>query len=139
MRKQQLLRNALRSIRGVEFSYHAPDISILEAVFALGDRRLASVLVAAYRNGARFDSWDEHFKQSAWEAAFATCGLDPAFYAHRLRSEDEVLPWGHIDMIVTEKYLKAEISRAHNAQLTRDCRDGCNGCFGECYADYCKV
>ncbi len=139
MRKQQLLRNALRSIRGVEFSYHAPDISILEAVFARGDRRLAPLLVAAYRNGARFDSWDEHFKLSAWNAAFTSCGLDPAFYAHRQRNEDEALPWGHIDMIVTDKYLKAENSRAHKEQLTRDCRDGCNGCFGECYADYCKV
>ncbi|MCE5236710.1 MAG: TIGR03960 family B12-binding radical SAM protein [Clostridiaceae bacterium] len=139
MRKQQLLRNALRSIRGVEFSYHEPDVSILEAVFARGDRRLASVLAAAYKNGARFDSWDEHFKRPAWEAAFASCGVDPAFYAHRQRDENEPLPWAHIDMLVTEKYLKAENRRAHEAELTRDCRLACNGCFGERCADYCKV
>ncbi len=139
MRKQQLLRSALRSIRGVEFSYHAPDVSILEAVFARGDRRLSKVLVSAYKNGARFDSWDEHFKLSAWEEAFLSCGIDPAFYAHRQRNEDEALPWEHMDMLVTSNYLKTENRRARACKLTRDCRENCNGCFGEYCADYCKV
>ncbi len=139
MRKQQLLRTTLRGIRGVEFSYHAPDVSILEAVFARGDRRLSKVLAAAHQNGARFDSWDEHFKLSAWEAAFLSCGVDPVFYAHRQRNENEALPWEHMDMLVTSNYLKAENRRAREAKLTCDCRVNCNGCFGEYCADYCKV
>ncbi len=139
IRKQQLLRNALRGIRGVEFSYHAPGVSILEAVLARGDRRLAGVLEEAYLNGARFDSWDEHFKLPVWEAAFRARGLTQAFYAHRQRDEGEALPWGHIDMLVTDRYLMMENKRAHEAKLTRDCRDGCNYCFGDVYADYCKV
>ena len=137
--KQKFLRAAMKGIRGAEFSYHAPDISVLEAVFARGDRRLADVLQSAHRHGARFDSWDEHYKQSAWDAAFAENGVDPAEYAHRRRVPGEPLPWGHIDMLVTEAYLARELSRANAAITTKDCRAGCNGCFGEKYADYCKI
>ena len=137
--KQKFLRAAMKGIRGAEFSYHAPDISVLEAVFARGDRRLADVMETAYRYGARFDSWDEHFKPEAWSTAFAENGLLPSDYAHRRREPGEPLPWGHIDMLVTEAYLMRELSRANAALTTRDCRSGCNGCFGEKYADYCKI
>ena len=75
--KQKLLKSALKGIRGVEFSYHEPDISVLEAVFARGDRKLADVLERAWELGARFDSWDEHFKLDAWNAAFEQTGVDP--------------------------------------------------------------
>ncbi len=139
IRKQQLLRGALKGIRGVEFSYHAPDISVLEAVFARGDRRLAGVLVHAYEHGARFDSWDEHYKPEVWRAALEECDVKPEYYAHRQRSTDEALPWEHIDMIVTREYLLKERENSMQALVTKDCRQGCNGCFGEKYADYCKA
>jgi hypothetical protein len=134
-----MLRDALKGIRGVEFSYHAPDISVLEAVFARGDRRLAGLLESAWRRGARFDSWDECFSKRAWDEAFTESGIDPAFYANRRRALDERLPWEHIDELVTVEYLKKEREAAYRASKTRDCRQGCNGCFGERYADYCKV
>ena len=137
--KQKLLRAALKGIRGVEFSYHEPDISVLEAVFARGDRRLADVLEKAWQNGSRFDSWDEHFKLEAWDGAFVSAGVDPDYYAHRRRSVDEALPWDHIDSIVTKDYLKKEYHAAAEAKVTKDCRLGCNGCFGERYATYCKI
>ena len=93
----------------------------------------------AYQSGARFDSWDEHYKPEAWSEAFETVGIDPSQYANRRRVPGEALPWGHIDMLVTEDYLKLELQRAHAAKTTKDCRKGCNGCFGEKYADYCKI
>ncbi len=139
IRKQQLLRSAFKGIRGAEFSYHAPDLSALEAVVARGDRRLGEVLLHAYKNGARFDSWDEHFKLSIWEDAFKQCGVDPAYYANRERELGEALPWEHIDMLVTRDYLERERSNAYQGSVTRDCRKGCNGCFGGKYADYCKI
>lgn len=139
VRKQRLLRDALRGIRGAEFSYHAPDVSVLEAVFARGDRRLAAVLESAWKRGARFDSWDERFDKSAWDAAFTENGVDPALYANRPRQVDEKLPWAHIDMLVTADYLKKEREAAYIASKTGDCRQGCKGCFGKKYADYCKV
>ncbi len=139
MEKQRLLRGALKGIRGVEFSYHAPDVSVLEGVFARGDRVLANVIEAAWNNGARFDSWDEHFKPGAWESAFEATKVNPADYAHRQRELNETLPWDHVDCIVTNEYLKKEYAAAMGASVTRDCRQGCNGCFGERYADYCKA
>ena len=139
IRKQQFLRGALKGIRGVEFAYHAPNLSVLEAVVARGDRRIADVLVAAYKNGARFDSWDEHFKLNAWDKAFESCGIDPAYYANRTRDKAEALPWAHLDMLVTQKYLASERDKAYAAVVTKDCRKGCNACFGEKYANYCKI
>ena len=137
--KQKLLKSALKGMRGVEFSYHEPDISVLEAVFARGDRKLADVLERAWELGARFDSWDEHFKLDAWNTAFEQTGVDPDAYAHRRREKDEALPWDHIDSVVTKEYLVRESERAYRAEVTKDCRLGCNGCFGEKYATYCKI
>jgi len=139
IRKQKLLKDALKGARGVEFAYHAPDISVLEAVMARGDRRIADVIEAAYRNGARFDSWDEHFKQEAWDKAFEECGLEVSYYANRERNMDEALPWEIVDILVTPEYFKREYKLALEEKCTRDCRKGCNGCFGDKYADYCKV
>ena len=138
-RKQQLLKQAMKGIRGAEFHYHASDVSVLEAVFSRGDRRLGQVLREAYEKGCRFDSWAEHFKAQAWKDAFASAGLDPAWYAHRRRSLEECLPWSHVNMLVEEAYFKKEWERAQQAVVTKDCRKGCNGCFGKQYADYCKL
>lgn len=138
-RKQMLLKNAMKGIRGAEFNYHDSTISALEAVFSRGDRRLSYVLEEAYRRGCRFDSWAEHFKPAAWQEAFEACGLSPAYYANRERSLDEPLPWEHMDMLVETRYLKHEYEQAQKAACTADCRRGCNGCFGKRYADYCKL
>jgi hypothetical protein len=42
-------------------------------------------------------AWDETFQPAAWQAGFAAAGVDPAFYAHRERGRDEVLPWSRVD------------------------------------------
>ncbi len=138
-RKQQLLKQAMKGIRGAEFHYHTSDLSVLEAAFSRGDRRLSSVLEAAHALGCRFDSWDEHFRPQAWKEAFAACGLDPAFYAHRSRTTNERLPWEHVNMLVSTEYLQNELNKAMSGIITKDCREGCNGCFGEEYANYCKL
>lgn len=139
MEKQRLLKDALKGIRGVDFAYHAPYTSALEAVFARGDRRLAGVLESAYSFGARFDSWDEHFKREAYDSAFEENGLNPHCFANRRRDVNEPLPWDHIDMVVEKEYLIKEYEKAMRCAVTKDCRKGCNGCFGERYADYCKI
>lgn len=139
MEKQRILKDALKGIRGVDFAYHAPYTSALEAVFARGDRRLAGVLESAYSLGARFDSWDEHFKREAYDNAFEENGLNPHCFANRRRDVNEPLPWDHIDMVVEKEYLIKEYEKAMRCAVTKDCRKGCNGCFGERYADYCKI
>lgn len=132
--KQKFLKGKIRS-RFISYSWHDPELSFLEAVFARGDRRLGKVLVKAWEKGCKFDSWGEHFKFDVWMEAFKECGLDPAFYANRRRGEDEVLPWDHIDIGVSKKFLLNESKKAYRGELTSNCRSGCTGCgaaaFGE--------
>lgn len=121
------LREYLR-IKGVTFNWHEPELSFLEACVSRGDRRVGDVIYTAWKKGCRLDSWNEHFKFDKWLEAFADCGLDPAFYANRERSYDELLPWAFIDAGVTQQYLKLESERSKQQIVTPDCRKGCNGC-----------
>ena len=138
-RKQQLLKTAMKGVRGGELHCHPSVLSVLEAVFSRGDRRLAPVLVDAFERGCRFDSWAEHFKPDAWAEAFAANGLTMDEYAYRERDPEEPLPWEIIDALTTVSYLKREWNRAKEARTTKDCREGCNGCFGERCEDYCRI
>lgn len=137
MRKQKLLQGAIRSVRGGELHYHPSFLSELEAAFSRGDRRLNGVLLRAHEKGCRFDSWSEHFKPQAWREAFEEEGLTVEEYAQRFRELEEPLPWDHVDMVVTKSFLQREYKKAMEAMTTPDCRQGCNGCFGRAYADYC--
>lgn len=139
IRRQELLRTALKGIRGVEFNCHFSQTSRLEAAFARGDRRLSKVLISAYQNGARFDSWDEHFNGEAWEKAFEDNGLSVEQFANRRIELHEALPWAHMDSLVTEEYFKREYAKALRGEVTRDCRNGCNGCFGAEHIDSCTM
>ena len=139
VRKQQLLKNAMKGIRGAELHCHPSVLSVLEAVFSRGDRRLTNVLIEAFRNGCRFDSWAEHFKPDVWEAAFRRFGLTMDEYAYRERGIGEPLPWSVVDAVVTEQYLRREWALAGQAKTTRDCRQGCNGCFGDQCENYCSI
>ncbi|MGI6152527.1 MAG: TIGR03960 family B12-binding radical SAM protein [Christensenellaceae bacterium] len=125
--KQQYLRDRLK-IKGVKFNYHDARVSFLEAVFARGDRKLAAVLLAAHKNGAVFDAWDEHFSFERYMEAFDACKTDPAFYANRQRPEGEVMPFSHIDMRISEEYLLRERGRAYGEKTTPACKTVCAGC-----------
>ena len=127
----KMLKNRFNP-RYVEYNYHAPDLSRLEAVFARGDRRLGAVIEEAVKNGARLDGWDEYFDYSKWFNALNTCGIDPKFYTTRGYGEDEILPWDTIDVGVNKKFLLRERHRAQEALVTPDCRHGCAGCGANC-------
>jgi radical SAM family uncharacterized protein/radical SAM-linked protein len=119
---------------GVQFKWQNPEMSLLEGVWARGDRRLGRALLAAHRRGCRFDGWGDDFNFSAWMDAFAESGIDSAFYTTRPRHPNEPLPWDHIDTGVSKEFLKAEWENALAANLTPDCRWGeCQGC-GVCDA-----
>lgn len=140
--KQETLRKRLRH-RAISYSWHQPETSYLEAVFARGDRRLSKVLIRAWELGCRFDGWKEHFNFAKWQRAFEDCGIDPDFYAARKRDYDEVLPWDHINVGVSREFLKRENERAKKGRITPHCREGCINCGitelfdgGICDADY---
>ena len=126
-RRVKLLRNAITA-KAVTYNWHDGDTSFLEAVLARGDRRLGQVLELAFRKGAHLDAWSEYFDLSRWEEAFAECGLDPAFYANRVRSQEEILPWSVISCYVSDKYLWHQRELAYQSVPTPDCRTQCSGC-----------
>jgi len=135
--RQQRLRRALSSVKGVDFKYHAPDVSFVEAVFARGDRRLSAALEAAWRLGCRFDGWSDHFRYDLWLEAFRQAGLDPDFYACRERPADEAFPWEHLDAGPSRAFLAREWEKARRAETTPDCRGGCAGCGLSQYEGVC--
>ena len=127
LRRCKLLKDHFYS-KSIEYNYHTPDLSRLEAVMARGDRRLGPVIEAAVRNGARLDGWDEYFRYDLWLDAFRTCGIDPDFYTVRGFGEEELLPWDHLDVGCTKAFLQRERERAYAGAITPDCRHGCAGC-----------
>ena len=131
LRRCRLLKSHFYS-KSIEYNYHAPDLSRLEAVFARGDRRLGSVIEAAVKNGAKLDGWDEYFNYSHWFDALNACGIDADFYTTRGYGEEEILPWDTIDVGVHKKFLLRERKRAYKAKITPDCREGCAGCGANC-------
>ncbi|SKC64565.1 TIGR03960 family B12-binding radical SAM protein [Maledivibacter halophilus] len=125
--KQMYLKDKLK-LKKITYNYHDSKTSFLEGVFARGDRRLCNVLIKAFEKGCRFDGWQEQFQYDRWMEAFSECGVDPHFYANRKRDYKEILPWDHIDVGVTKKYLINENEKAKDEKLTRDCRLSCTGC-----------
>ncbi len=141
IKKHELLKTTPRS-KKITLNYHASNTSILEGVFARGDRKLSSVIFDAYKSGSIFDSWSEGFDFEKWQKAFESNGLNMEFYQGRKRSFDEILPWSHIDFGVSQKFLQRECEKAYNEQTTQNCRQNCAGCGankfkgGECGAKH---
>ena len=131
LRRCKLLKSHFYS-KSIDYNYHTPEISRLESVMARGDRRVAPVIAEAARNGARLDGWDEYFKHEAWIDAFEKCGVDPEYYTTRGFGEDELLPWDHIHVGLTKKFLLRERHTAYESRVTPDCRHGCAGCGAQC-------
>ena len=127
LRRCKLLKSHFYA-KSIEYNYHAPDLSRLEAVFARGDRRVGRVIEEAMNRGAHLDGWDEHFSYKTWLDAFDACGIDPDFYTVRGYDEDELLPWDMFDVGVSKRFLLSERKKAYDAAVTPDCRQGCAGC-----------
>ncbi|HAY40287.1 MAG TPA: B12-binding domain-containing radical SAM protein, partial [Desulfobacteraceae bacterium] len=117
---------------GVRFKWQNPEVSIIEGLWARGDRRLNRLLVTAYNKGCKFDGWSDKFRYRSWEASFLDEGVDIDFFTTRVRHAIEPLPWDHIDTMVSKDYLISEWNKATDGVYTIDCRNGiCNQC-GAC-------
>ena len=126
-RRQSLLRERLRG-RGLRLSWNQYDSTRLEALLARGDRRLNAVVEAAWRNGARFDAWDEWRSLEAWERASAETGFDVDAALYRPRAEDEPLPWDHLHSGIEKRFFLRDYRRSQAGELLDDCRDQCHAC-----------
>lgn len=131
IRRQNLLKHALN--RKISFSWHDPETSVIEAAISRGDRRIGNVIYNVWKNGGKFDSWNEYMKFDRWIKAFEEEGIDIRFYTERARGESEILPWDHISVGVTKNFLLNELNRAKNAEITPNCMKECSKCGATIY------
>jgi radical SAM family uncharacterized protein len=125
--KLALLKREIRGA-GLRLRWNDPQESLFEGFLTRGDRRTAEVVERAWRKGARFDAWMEHFQEDAWQEALAEEGVDPFFYTHRQRRIDELFPWEHIDVAVTKKFLTQDYLMSQQQETRIDCRHQCFAC-----------
>ena len=116
------------NFKSIKYNWHQADETVLEGVFARGDRKLGAVILEAYRQGALFDAWTEFWNYQRWLDAFSTTGVDMDFYTLRERAEDEIFPWDFIDIGVTRAFLLREWHNAREGKPTPNCREKCSGC-----------
>ncbi|OQY53702.1 MAG: B12-binding domain-containing radical SAM protein [Desulfobacteraceae bacterium 4572_88] len=122
------LQDRLR-MPGLHFKWQSPEVSLLEGLWARGDRQLSSLLISAYEKGCKFDGWSDSFQYPLWTEAFSDTGTDPDFYTTRAMDMAEPLPWDHIDTGITKDFLREEWEKAVHGENTLDCRNGdCNEC-----------
>ncbi len=135
--KEEFLEKAYQTKKGImeqlnqksiKYNWHEADVSVLEGVFARGDRRIAQVILAAYRRGCLFDSWSEYFKNDVWLQCFEDCGVDIGFYTTKERADDEIFPWDFIDCGVTRQFLLREWKKAQEGVVSPNCQTQCQGC-----------
>jgi radical SAM family uncharacterized protein/radical SAM-linked protein len=129
--KIHMLRGRLKG-SGIRLKWQNPKMSLLEGLWARGDRRLSRLLVGAYHAGCRFDGWSDHFQYRRWLEAIEACAVDVDSYTTRLRDLSEPLPWDHIDCGVSKDFQKREWEKALEGSETLDCRDGECGLCGVC-------
>ncbi len=126
-RRQEILRKAMP--RHVRLSLHHIGSSLVEATLARSGPGSDRLVEDAWRRGARFDSWTEHFDEAAWRGAAAEAGLalgEPA---------GDGTPWHDVvDGRVAPAFLADERRRAAELAVTADCRDGACVSCGVCGA-----
>ncbi|MDR0272053.1 MAG: TIGR03960 family B12-binding radical SAM protein [Clostridiales bacterium] len=131
-RTQREVKASIRK-KQIAYRYHDSKTAQIEGVLARGDRRVSAAIENAYKSGAIFDGWTEHFDYETWLDAFEEAGIDPAFYANRERSADEKFPWDFIDIGVDKKFLRREWEKSRECKITSDCRNHCANCGVACH------
>jgi radical SAM superfamily enzyme YgiQ (UPF0313 family) len=108
--KRISIRQALANSKA-KISWREEYLCLLEAVLSRGDERVSELVLAAFKNGCRFDGWNEHFNRSGWEKAFNDCDLDPAHYLRQIPISEK-LPWDFVDFQVPLAFLESEYRAA---------------------------
>lgn len=127
IRKVHLLRDNIKA-KNVVYNWHDPQTSYIEATLSRGDRRMGRVIENVWRAGGRLEAWSDYFSFDRWMKAFDDAGVDPTFYAHRLRDKDEIMPWDNVDVGVRRAHLWHEREQAYKSELSPDCRKQCSAC-----------
>ncbi len=127
VRRQRLLRDSIKE-KKIKYNWHDFNTSIVESAISRGDRLTGKAIIRAWEKGCKFDSWNEFFDMDKWVGAFDECGLDIYQQASREIPMDHLLPWDHIDIGVTKKFLKSEYKKAFSEKTTKNCKEECAMC-----------
>ena len=127
LEKQRILKDQIRG-RGLHLRWNDIEGSEFEGFLSRGDRRMGQVVQRAWELGCKFDAWQDHHYHERWLQAFEEAGLDPKFYSHRQRGDDEIFPWEHIDVAVHKKFLLDDYLMSIKGETRVDCRDKCFAC-----------
>ncbi|SHF02864.1 radical SAM family uncharacterized protein [Caldanaerobius fijiensis DSM 17918] len=125
--KQDYLKSLLKD-RSISYNWHDNKASFLEAVISRGDRKICKVIIRAWKNGCKFDSWGDFLNFDGWLKAFDEENVDPKFYAYRKRDYQEFFPWDIINPGIDKAYLIREHQKAQKGITTIDCREYCLNC-----------
>lgn len=131
LRRAHLVNDTMKAQlnhKSLRYNWHEADVTVLEGVFARGDRKLSKAILHVYENGGIYDAWSEFFQYQRWLDAFAACDIDMDFYNKRERYETEVFPWDFIDIGVTKEFMLREWKTALSETVTPNCRQRCSGC-----------
>lgn len=131
IRKAYVTKNAVSAQlnqKRIHYNWHEADVSMMEGVFARGDRKVGQVILKAYQKGCIYDAWSESYQNDIWLKTFEECQVSMDFYTTRERSMDEIFPWDFIDCGVTKEFLKREWENAQQEKVTLNCKEKCNGC-----------
>jgi radical SAM family uncharacterized protein len=133
-RKVNLLKDAVRGVRGVQIKWHDPKATTAEGIASRGDRRLGAVIEDVWRAGGTFQEWSECFDLERWTSAMGRHGLSVDWYVHRPRPADETLPWAHVSAGLHPDFLWQDWQDALAEAVVEDCRwtpcYDCGACTG---------
>ncbi|RME46311.1 MAG: TIGR03960 family B12-binding radical SAM protein, partial [Deltaproteobacteria bacterium] len=118
-RKQEMLRELGKRYR-LRMKWHDARTSLVEGVISRGDRRVGHAIELAWRKGCRFDGWTERFDFEAWLSAFEEAGIDPNIHLRTIPL-DAALPWDHIDVGLTRRFLELEYRKTLKSRLSPPC------------------
>ncbi|MCH7960546.1 MAG: TIGR03960 family B12-binding radical SAM protein [Candidatus Hydrogenedentes bacterium] len=127
-RRQGILDAAFKGNGAIKFGRHYAKTTFIEGLITRADRRAADLIEAAWRNGARFESWDEKCDLDAWQKAIDEVNYD-VYAALRERDIHERLPWDHIDVLIPKQWFQDDYQNATELKHAQDCRAGkCHMC-----------
>ncbi len=127
-RRQRILDQGFKKTSSIKFGRHHAKTTFIEGLITRADRRCADLIETAWKNGARFESWDELCNLGAWQKAIEETNYDVEF-ALRERDPEERLPWDHIDILVPKEWFQEDWARAMEYRHAPDCRAGkCHLC-----------
>ncbi len=126
------------NLPGVQVKWQDPRVSMIEGIWARGDRKLNQVLINAWKKGCRFDGWTEFFNYERWVSVFRESGINTVDYTGGRKNTQPPLAWDHIHIGVDRSFLLDERALATQGKITGDCRTGsCSAC-GVCDFDTLK-